>query len=149
MNRILLRGVVLLAEIFLLGAWEIGSVAGEQELFLSCQADNDLYQVLQRSGVSCRRVDSPNQAVQEATEGAAVMILADGYPQQQSAVDSTVFAAAAARKLRLYVEYPSMLAGVRSASRVTSSVGPTVRFWNARWCPRTCSAASCPRDASL
>ena len=43
----------------------------------------------------------------QAPPGAAVLVLADGYPQRTTVIDPAVFAAAAAKNLRLYVEYPA------------------------------------------
>ena len=79
------------------------------DLVLSCSVENDLYQVLTANKVACRRYDSPSAAVSQASEGAGVLILADGYPENRSVVDASLFAMAASKKLKVYVEYPSML----------------------------------------
>ena len=41
-----------------------------------------------------------------------MLILADGYPKETTPVDATIFQQAAAKKLRLYVEYPAVLPNV-------------------------------------
>lgn len=76
---------------------------------LACAPDNDLYRVLTASGVSCMRYDSALEAVGRAGEGTGVLILADGYPDLLTAVDSSVWELASRRRLRLYVEYPAQL----------------------------------------
>jgi hypothetical protein len=55
------------------------------------------------------RFDRAEQAVNEAPAGAGVLILADGYPNQTTPLEPSVFEQAAKKKLRLYVEYPSWL----------------------------------------
>ena len=42
-----------------------------------------------------------------------MLILADDYPQKTTAIDATVFDEAARKNLRLYVEYPSVLPGLK------------------------------------
>ena len=86
---------------------------GESRLFLSCAARNDLYLVMQANGIKCARYDSPARAVAAAAEGMGVLVLADGYPEKTSIVSREVFAAAARKKVRLYVEYPAELPGLR------------------------------------
>ena len=82
------------------------------ELFLACSPENDLLQVLPRAGVDARRYDRAEDAVAEAPDGAGLLVLADGYPESTTAVDAALFDAAAAKGLRLYVEYPSFLPGL-------------------------------------
>ncbi|HFE53746.1 MAG TPA: hypothetical protein ENK07_09885, partial [Bacteroidetes bacterium] len=88
----------------------------------SCSPENDLYQVVQANGIATARYDSPLEAVTAAPEGAAVLILADGYPEQKTPVDSTVYRLWAQRNLRLYVEFPAALPG-----------GKTGRIHRTRW----------------
>jgi len=47
-----------------------------------------------------------------APEGSGVMILADGYPEMTTVVDSLLFERAKEKRLRLYIEYPSFLPGI-------------------------------------
>ena len=82
-------------------------------LVLCCHAENDLYGALGGTKSGCRRCDSPAEAVRSAGQGAGVLILADGYPQKTTAIDAAVFDEAARKKLRLYVEYPSFLPGLK------------------------------------
>jgi hypothetical protein len=93
----------------------LGAAAAEPagEWILVCSADNDLYRVLSATGTNCRRVERAVEAVGGAGEGAAVLVLANGYPERTTAVAPAVFQAAEQKRLRLYVEYPAALPGVR------------------------------------
>ncbi len=89
--------------------------AGEaaSRFFFCCRPDNDLYQVLGDGGAKYPRYDDPAAAVEAAPAGSGVLILADGYPEKPTVVAPAVFDAAAKKNLRLYVEYPGSLPGVR------------------------------------
>ncbi len=77
-----------------------------------CAEDNDLYRVIAAEG-KVTRVESASAAVRAAQPGQGVLILADGYPQKTARLDQALFDAAAAKRLRLFVEYPSWLPGVK------------------------------------
>jgi len=82
-------------------------------LVFCCREQNDLYQVLKAStATNWPRFDSPGQAIARATEGAGVLILANDYPEKTTSFDSSLYAQARAKRLRLYLEYPSSLPGV-------------------------------------
>ena len=83
----------------------------ETNLVFACQPDNDLYTLLQTAGTLCQRYATPLEAVQNAPAGAAVAILADGYPSAGTEVPAAVWETAATKNLRLYVEYPTALPG--------------------------------------
>ena len=53
----------------------------------------------------------PPKPCEPPPEGAGLLILADGYPEKTTAIEPDLFDAAARKKLRLYVEYPSALPG--------------------------------------
>lgn len=78
---------------------------------LSCAADNDIFLLLSRSGQACARHDDPAKAIAAAPEGAAVLLLADGYPGRPLRVEPGLLASARARKLRVYMEFPESLPG--------------------------------------
>jgi hypothetical protein len=82
----------------------------------SCRADNDLFRVMEANGFNCQRFDQPAAAVAAAAEHGPVLILAEGYPGKATAVEPELFAAAAAKKLQVYVEYPQYLPGVELGS---------------------------------
>lgn len=80
-----------------------------ERLVFCCEADNDLYTALQAAGCTSQRYDSAADAVTAAPMGGAVAILADGYPLATTLVDQAVLDTAAAKGLRLYIEYPAAL----------------------------------------
>ena len=88
------------------------AAAVRPRLALSCQPENDLYRVLVANRVDCARFDTPQEAVAAATEGAGVLILADGYPERTTDIPAAVFDEAVRKKVRLYVEFPAALPGI-------------------------------------
>ncbi len=91
------------------------SPAGAREagrLFFSCAEDNDLYRVMTADGERYPRAGSPEEAVAKAPAGAGVLILADGYPAEVTALSAELFEAAEKKRLRLFVEFPSALPGI-------------------------------------
>ncbi|MCX6924877.1 MAG: hypothetical protein NT154_16945, partial [Verrucomicrobia bacterium] len=109
MNRFFQTHVSTFATGVILAVWHPTMLAEEAKLGLRCKPDNDLYRVLLENKVPCSRFDTPEQAVHEVPEGAGVLILADEYPKTPTPLNAGVFEQAAARKLRLYVEFPSYL----------------------------------------
>ncbi|MCE9613864.1 MAG: hypothetical protein K8T26_06275 [Lentisphaerae bacterium] len=83
-----------------------------RRIVFSCTTDNDLFRVAGDNGMAVARFDTPAAAVDAAGEGDGVLLLADGYPAEQLPLDAGLFRAAAAKKLRLYVEFSSFLPGV-------------------------------------
>lgn len=86
--------------------------AAASDLTFCCAPDNDLYRVMTADGAVYPRCDTPAEAVRTAPNGGGVLILADDYPTKTTDVAPAVFAAAAKKKLRLYVEYPTSLPGM-------------------------------------
>lgn len=85
------------------------NTANHKGIILSCAEDNDLYLTLQDNKVAIARFGSPEEAINNASEGSGVMILADNYPHKATMLDSALFEKAREKKLRVYVEYPSYL----------------------------------------
>lgn len=81
-------------------------------IMMVCAADNDLFRAMTASGMKPLRCDSPADALQRATKGAAVLILADGYPKTTTDLPSGLLDTARAKDLRLFVEYPTALSGL-------------------------------------
>jgi len=110
-QRSVRRRDVLKALGFIPAAWRAGGKhdISPPPLVFCCSAANDLYKLLSSSAKSFPRYDAPEQAVARAAHGSGVLILADGYPDKTTQLDSEVFQLAAKRKLRMYVEYPSFL----------------------------------------
>jgi hypothetical protein len=91
-------------------AWG-GTVQASSRFVLSCNPDNDLLSMLEASGVETVRLDRPADAIATATEGEGVLILARNYPDRTTSIEADLFALAAKKSLRLYVEYPGFLPG--------------------------------------
>jgi hypothetical protein len=87
--------------------------ADSSNLLFCCALDNDLYRVMTAGGKSYPRVESPLEGIAKAASGWGVLILADGYPQTTTLLDQAVFDGASKKGLRLYVEYPSSLPGMK------------------------------------
>ncbi len=84
------------------------------DLIISCREDNDLYITLKNNNISCGRYDSPAEAIRNARKGSGVLILADGYPGEQTPVSSEIYSLAREKNLRLFVEYPSYIPGIET-----------------------------------
>lgn len=93
-------------------AWLPVMAAEPLRLIIHATPENDLYRVLSASGVACERYGSAAEAIAKAPRGAAVLLLADGYPDQTTQVAPALFRQAASKQLRLYVEFPSSLPGL-------------------------------------
>lgn len=83
----------------------------KQTIILSCNEQNDLYNVLKENGIRCIRFNTPEEAILHASKGDAVMILAENYPVETVKMDSTLFEEVSKKRLRLYLEYPSSIPG--------------------------------------
>ena len=93
--------------------WPLPPNAQAADFVFCCQPGNDLYRALGGEKSGCPRLATPAAAVQAAADGAGVLILADGYPEKTTAVDPAVLDRAAKKHLRLYVEYPADLPGMK------------------------------------
>ncbi len=80
------------------------------DIAFQCAADNDLYRAVS-AYTTCPRYGSPSEAIEKAPRGAAVLLLADSYPSATNPVSADIFANAAAKRLRVYVEFPSAIPG--------------------------------------
>ena len=82
-------------------------------LYFVCGEDNDLYLVAKASGIACERYGGVKEAVEHAPEGSGVLVLAESYPHQCTAIDGAVYEHGAKKRLRLYVEFPEALPGLQ------------------------------------
>ena len=82
------------------------------ELVFSCSAENDLYRIMTSTGEKYPRFSDPLKAVEAASPGSGVLILADQYPKTPTPISAEVYEKAKQNKLRVYVEYPSQVPGV-------------------------------------
>jgi len=108
-----------LLALLVLGAW-CGQAMGAVSFV--CGADNDLYRAVAAGGTQCARFDDATKAVEAAEAGAGVLILAEGYPLKTTVVADEVYAKAASKGVRLYVEYPAELAGLKVGKPVSTHV---------------------------
>jgi hypothetical protein len=81
-------------------------------LIFACSPNNDLFRVATANGLGAQRFDNPDAAVAAAMPESGVLVLADGYPAATTVLDAGLFDKAARKRLRLYVEYPSLLPGL-------------------------------------
>src|SRR5882672_9354146 len=79
---------------------------------LSCSENNDLYLVLNKSGLKPKRFETPSRAIADASKGSTVLLLADDYPRRPLALSPQIFDEAAAKHLRLYVEFAEFVPNV-------------------------------------
>lgn len=86
-------------------------------LVFACQADNDLYSTVIAQGIAAPREELPLAAVQKANPGAGVLILADGYPERPATIPPEAYRLAAEKHLRLFVEFPAELPGIKIQPR--------------------------------
>ena len=148
MNHRFQTCVSALATGLVLAAWPPALRAGEANLYLRCKPDNDLYQVLLENRVPCSRFDTPEQAIREAPEGTGVLVLADDYPKTPTPLNADVFEQAAAKKLRLYVEFPSYLPDTKLGTIAYLKTGEYGAIVSERSSPRMPSVRSCLRCGS-
>ena len=80
-------------------------------LILACRDNNDLLAVLEDNGLDVHHVTNTHAAINTATSGDGLLLLADRDPEPDNAIDLRLYASAAARGLRLYIECPTALPG--------------------------------------
>jgi hypothetical protein len=81
-------------------------------LQIVARSDNDLVNVLKENKIAFKRADNITEAITNAPAGSGIMVLADYYPEARTMMDSSMFAAASGKNLRVYIEYPSELPGM-------------------------------------
>ncbi len=107
-----LRGTSwLTAALILVGAGSTPATASLcDQLVLVCSPDSDLHAVLGAVGSPCLRFDDAAAAIEAAPVGGGLAILAQGYPETKTPLDAGTLAAADAKGLRVFVEYPAVAA---------------------------------------
>src|SRR5436190_8189214 len=87
--------------------WFVTAAQAKQPaLIFSCSEDNDLYAVVRHSGYSAKRFATPAVAIENAAPDSVVLLLADKYPLEQTAIDASALDVATTKHLRLFIEYP-------------------------------------------
>jgi hypothetical protein len=84
----------------------------KKALIISCRESNDLVQTLKSNRIRFSRYDTPWEAVENASDGSGVIILADEYPVKTVTIDSLLYIRAAEKNLKLFVEYHSHVPGM-------------------------------------
>ncbi len=74
--------------------------------------ENDLIRLLKANGYKITRCKSAGEAVSSAPNESPVLLLADNYPTNTVAISQEDFRLAAAKRLRLFVEFPSTAPGI-------------------------------------
>lgn len=82
---------------------------GSPGFYIASAPDNDMCVVISRAYPGSVRCDSAEDAVEQAPEGSGVLVFADGYPDEVTALSSGIYSRAREKNLRLYVEFPSMV----------------------------------------
>ena len=86
-------------------------------LQIVANSDNDLVKVLQKNKIAFHRAGDIREAISNAPAGSGIMVLADLYPRELTVMDSSMFALAERKNLRVYIEYPAMLPGMKIGTR--------------------------------
>lgn len=97
-------------------ASEATHAAAATSLVLACDRENELLLALERAGASPLRCDSGGDAIRTASSNAAVLILADGYPNQRTAIDPNLLDEAKSKGVAVLIEYPDALPEVEFAT---------------------------------
>ena len=106
LKRILLFSVFFFSLIY-------ASASGKKPQMIFYGSDkNDLYLMLKAEGYLLKRFSTPAAAIQAASQGDAVFLIAEGYPDYLTDVSPEIISKALAKKLKLYVEYPRSFPGL-------------------------------------
>ncbi|MPY89991.1 MAG: hypothetical protein GEU99_18970 [Luteitalea sp.] len=105
----MIHGIVAAA----LAVWQAMSTAAPRPLVIAARPDNDLYEAILAADGAVARYDTAEEAIAQAPQNAAVLLLADEYPERTLSLTDSHLARATAKKLRLYIEYPSSVPGLK------------------------------------
>lgn len=87
--------------------------AGESTLVFNCDANNEFYSLVVRSGIQAPRHETAAQAIERAAPGSTVLVLAEGYPARTVQLAPELFDQALAKNVTLYIEYPAAVPGLK------------------------------------
>jgi hypothetical protein len=76
-------------------------------LVIVSSEENDVTRVLRENNVPFERVDTTSRALASTPDGSAIMVLADMYPNERTALDDAFYHSVRNAGHRLYVEFPS------------------------------------------
>jgi hypothetical protein len=94
----------------------LATTTARADWIFAANESNDLYKTAKSSGLVTQRADTPAAALALAQTGDGVLLLANDYPARQTPVPDDVYASAAAKHVRLYVEYPAALPNMEIAA---------------------------------
>lgn len=89
-----------------------GQGSAKAGIAFCCSPNNDLFRLLNADGETWTRFETPSDAVRFSPPGYGVLILADQYPDTPVDIPTTLLDDAAAKGLRLYIEFPQSVMGV-------------------------------------
>lgn len=92
------------------------SACGKPNAIFFCgSSSNDLFILLKEQGYTLKRFDSPQQAINAASKGSAVIIVSDSYPQLNAKlnIDEALLNLSKEKGLRLYLEYATAFPGMK------------------------------------
>ena len=98
-------------------------------LFFSCSASNDLYILLASGSRPLPRHDAPEKAIEQSAPGSGVLILAEGYPEKATQLGTGIFRMAKEKRLRLYIEFPSLVPGLHVGRPCPVAKGRSGNLW--------------------
>ena len=90
-----------------------GNKTNEKLIFV-CSEENDLYQAVVESNGDFQRFSSAEEAIEVALEESGILVLADNYPAEKVVLPDGFFEKAEAKNIRLYIEFPDNLPGVKT-----------------------------------
>lgn len=105
------------------------AIAPARLVFVSEDDSNDVVGLLSAaypSGVVVKR--SASEALSISRPGDTLLLLADGYPALQTAVDGSFWTAAARKLLRVFIEYP---AAIPPYAKAGGNATYALKAWNA------------------
>lgn len=88
------------------------SVGARNILYFNGEKTNDLFMLLSKEGYKIKHFISPDEAVEKAEDGSAVIITAMSYPVVRTQVDNALYEKAKRKNIKLYIEYPEFVPGV-------------------------------------
>ncbi len=84
-----------------------------KDIIFVCNQGNDLFRAASGSMGDFQRYDAPEKALENATPGTGILVLADGYPMNKVGLPDGFFEKAGNKNLRVYIEYPDSLPGIK------------------------------------
>src|SRR5690348_18374910 len=96
-----------------LGLLALPAMADGLKVSVVSRADNDLLQMLSASGIQATRYDAVAEALDHAPADSSLLVLAGDYPAKPTSVDDAFFQTAKAKHLRLFVEFPAAVPGLK------------------------------------